>query len=120
MRLTYLRLKDYIKRSTYVYIDRHPGSNPYSTSEGFLQWKSNKQQLSCFLSETFAFCKEKVTSFNVAVNHFFKTHYDVLPVNAVIEFLTFDANNATQKKNIKTGYTKMAGVLHDFESIGLI
>lgn len=44
----------------------------------------------------------------------------MLPVNAVIEFLTFDANNATQKKNIKTGYTKMAGVLHDFESIGLI
>lgn len=78
-----------------------------------------KQQLSGFLSETFAFCKEKVTSFNVAVNHFFKTHYDVLPVNAVIEFLTCDANNATQKKNIKTGYTKMAGVLHDFESIGL-
>lgn len=60
-----------------------------------------------------------VTSFNVALNHFFKTHYDVLPVNAVIKFLTFDANNATQKKNIKTGYTKMAGVLHDFESIGL-
>lgn len=60
-----------------------------------------------------------VTSFNVALNHFFKPHYDVLPVNAVIEFLTFDANNATQKKNIKTGYTKMAGVLHDFESIGL-
>lgn len=44
----------------------------------------------------------------------------MLPVNAVIGFLTFDANNATQKKNIKTGYTKMAGVLHDFESIGLI
>lgn len=44
----------------------------------------------------------------------------MLPVNAVIESLTFDANNATQKKNIKTGYTKMAGVLHDFESIGLI
>lgn len=43
----------------------------------------------------------------------------MLPVNAVIEFLTCDANNATQKKNIKTGYTKMAGVLHDFESIGL-
>lgn len=60
-----------------------------------------------------------VTSFNVALNHFYKTHYDVLPVNAVIEFLTCDANNATQKKNIKTGYTKMAGVLHDFESIGL-
>lgn len=74
-----------------------------------------------FLIRNICILQGKGNFFQCCFKSFFlKTHYDVLPVNAVIEFLTFDANNATQKKNIKTGYTKMAGVLHDFESIGLI